>query len=290
MKNNNQRKILTTVGKRDGFGSQYSAKISGLAYCRYHNYIYRHTPFKSPGRKALYWFDVDEANKFIGFKSDQEDDSGREVDFIERSMFEPLGKGPDYFFARLFEPIRQGPNCFLKRLFEPLWQGPNRFFTKEVLGEIRSMYYSTPKPHKCKYDVAIHIRLGDLLKPDHEYKREAARVYAKKRIIPPGRYKKLISLIKQKKPESTICIYSQGSLEDFKELQQENVYFSLDTDLMTTFHELVTAPRLVVAPSSLSRVAGIISEGKVLVFPHKFEINPHGLGWKSIHDEYGEDV
>tara|TARA_B100000959_G_scaffold193190_1_gene202005 strand:+ start:462 stop:2246 length:1785 start_codon:yes stop_codon:yes gene_type:complete len=258
--NRNQRKILTTTGRMDGFGSQYSAIISGLAYCRYHDYIYRHTPFRSPRRKAAYWFDADEGNKFVGFKSDQDDDSGREVDIIEKDVY---------------EPFRQDYHCF---------------FTMEVLREIRSMYYSTPKPHKCKYDVAIHIRLGDLLLPDHEWKSESARFYAKKRIISLGRYKKLISLIKQKNPEFTICIYSQGPLEDFKELQQENVYFSLDTDLMTTFHEFVTAPRLVVAPSTLSRVAAIISEGKVLVFPHEFWMNPSCLGWKSIRDEYGEDV
>ena len=37
----------TITGKKDGFGAQYLAIMSGIAYCKYKNYNYVHTPIKN---------------------------------------------------------------------------------------------------------------------------------------------------------------------------------------------------------------------------------------------------
>ena len=39
-------KTYTIEGKIDGFGAQYNAIMSGIAYCEYMNYQYEHTPFR----------------------------------------------------------------------------------------------------------------------------------------------------------------------------------------------------------------------------------------------------
>ena len=52
----------TIRGKTDGFGAQYQAIMSGIAYCNYHGYIYVHTPFKQIEHNV----DVEKANEFIG--------------------------------------------------------------------------------------------------------------------------------------------------------------------------------------------------------------------------------
>ena len=39
-------KTLTIKGKCDGFGAQYQAIMSGIAYCNYMNYTYIHTPLQ----------------------------------------------------------------------------------------------------------------------------------------------------------------------------------------------------------------------------------------------------
>ena len=40
-----EKKVYYTItGKTDGFGSQYQAIMSGIAYCYYNNYEYIHTP------------------------------------------------------------------------------------------------------------------------------------------------------------------------------------------------------------------------------------------------------
>ena len=58
-------KTLTIKGKCDGFGAQYQAIMSGIAYSNYMNYKYIHTPFQ----KIAHDGNVEELNKFIGIPS-----------------------------------------------------------------------------------------------------------------------------------------------------------------------------------------------------------------------------
>jgi hypothetical protein len=55
----------TIKGKEDGFGAQYQAIMSGIAYCIYKKYVYVHTPFT----KIEHDCDVEKANDFIGIKN-----------------------------------------------------------------------------------------------------------------------------------------------------------------------------------------------------------------------------
>ena len=52
----------TITGKKDGFGAQYQAIMSGIAYCKFKNYNYIHTPFKKIGHKGS----IKSLNNFIG--------------------------------------------------------------------------------------------------------------------------------------------------------------------------------------------------------------------------------
>ena len=55
-------KTLTIKGKCDGFGAQYQAIMSGIAYCNYMNYIYIHTPLQ----KIAHNGNPAKLNEFIG--------------------------------------------------------------------------------------------------------------------------------------------------------------------------------------------------------------------------------
>tara|TARA_B100001057_G_C22842645_1_gene947707 strand:- start:220 stop:1020 length:801 start_codon:yes stop_codon:yes gene_type:complete len=255
------KKILTMIPPGDGFGVQYSAYMAAIAYCRFHNYTYRHTPMEfvsvsldDPTDKSS----ISSLEDFMGFRSDTDDDVNRLVDI----------------------------NRVEKRFFEALHGQDECYFTESVRDELRKMYYTQQKPKDCIYDIAIHIRRGDILDPSL-HKTQETKEYASKRIIHINHYKELISCIKKENKNLTICIYSEGSIEDFLELQQDNVHFSLNTDLLVTFHEMVTAKTLIVAPSALSRIAGILSPNEVVVFPAKFEINPCCCGWKTTKEKYG---
>ena len=57
----------TITGKIDGFGAQYLAILSGIAYCKTHKYTYIHTPFTTMAHNV----DISNANEFIGINTSE---------------------------------------------------------------------------------------------------------------------------------------------------------------------------------------------------------------------------
>jgi hypothetical protein len=117
------RIYYTIKGKTDGFGSQYQAILSGIAYCNYAKFVYVHTPMT----EIEHGVDVIKANEFIGIPTNLH------VSTIERH----------------YEGIVHWSKT------------PSLYYTNDVLRYIRNCYYSTPKP-KIDIDIAIHIRRGDV--------------------------------------------------------------------------------------------------------------------------------
>jgi hypothetical protein len=61
-----------------------------------------------------------------------------------------------------------------------------------------------------------------------------------------------------------IHIYSQGEQSLFKELEGENVFFHLDTDLQSTFTGLVFADILSISAGSFSYTAALLSNARII--------------------------
>ena len=118
-------KTLTIKGKCDGFGAQYQAIMSGIAYSNYMNYTYIHTPFQ----KMAHDGNVEKLNKFIGIPCSNE----LNVDIIVKCC---------------------GEVHFSKN--------PDMYYNTHVLGILQKYYYSTPKPTIIVPQIAIHIRRGDV--------------------------------------------------------------------------------------------------------------------------------
>jgi len=117
----------TITGKTDGFGAQYQSILSGIAFCKYTNYIYVHSPFTQIEHNV----DIRKANEFIGITN--------------------------------VENVPQKCNI-IKEPYSPEvhWcRNPSMYYTEQVLEYIRTCYFSTPKPH-ADIDIAIHIRRGDV--------------------------------------------------------------------------------------------------------------------------------
>jgi len=129
---------------------------------------------------------------------------------------------------------------------------PSLFFTQQVLAILREMYNSTPKPSSCRHQIAIHIRRGDVNK-------QFCSRWLSDRI-----YVDLIETLRAFLPEASIGIYSQGDPSEFQNLRRRGASLELNRNLRETFHELVSAPMLIPAPSCLSYSAAILSEGTVL--------------------------
>ena len=231
-------KNYTIRGKTDGFGCQYNAKLSGLAFClNTHQYRYIHTPFVSVSHGWRSPENVAQLNEFIGI--------------------------PDN---------RRGKRIHVPKSFEAkVFNNPNDFYHTSVLEKIREYYWSTPKPTVADCEIAVHIRRGDV-QPHRGGDR-------KKRHLPNHWYNIQIPDVAARYPSHyRIAIFSEGEMAEFQSITDgwpqdliDRTVFKLAQDgvseqkfdLMTTFHELVTAKVLVMSKSGISYTAGILNENDV---------------------------
>jgi hypothetical protein len=115
----------------DGFGAQYHAVMSGIAYCNREGLTYVHTPFQEIGHHG----DTETLNKFIGI---------------------PAGNPQK---DMVVEPHSEDVH----------WsERPSEYYTENVVQQLRDAYYSTDKPDITPPDIAIHIRRGDVKNGDTE--------------------------------------------------------------------------------------------------------------------------
>jgi hypothetical protein len=77
--------------------------------------------------------------------------------------------------------------------------------------------------------------------------------------VPRDLYINVIQQLEQSYPNAKFHIYSQGCVNDFKVFEKDNTMLHLNECLETTFQQLVFADILVTSPSSLSYVAGLLS-------------------------------
>lgn len=131
-----------------------------------------------------------------------------------------------------------------------------------LLDLFKEKYRSVPK--ECYYDpsrinVAIHVRRGDV--------RRGYRFTENESIL--AIYRQLAA-----REDCNFHLFSQGEPEDFRAFEGAELY--LDEDLFLTFHHMVMADVLVMAKSSLSYTAAMLSDGVKIYEPFFF---PPLDGW-----------
>jgi len=243
----------TIRGKTDGFGCQYNAILSGIAFCEHDpNYNYIHTPFYSVSHgwgweenepESSWKKRTDELNEFIGIPYPQEK---QQIDKAQR------------FNKTVFNDNR-----------------PSNWYDDQTLKKIRKYYWSTPKPSKCEQDIVVHIRRGDV-QPDGKGSDRRKRYTANEW------YGGRIPWVASMYPESyTIAIHSEGEMDEFESIMDDwptslidrttwklGKYWkhNVEFDLKRAFHDMVTSKVLVQSKSAFSYVAGILSEGDVFYY------------------------
>jgi len=224
----------TIKDKNDGFGAQYQAMMSAIAFSEFKNYIYLHTPFTkiqhfTTDGKIHYvapQTDVDRLNEFMGLNNDE---------LIKNNLL------PQPEDTVIVKPIAE----------EVHWsKTPSIYYTDKVLKLLRQYYYSTAKPDVGQVDIAVHVRRGDV---DPKNPRFTGNSF----------YQNLINNLKQKYPSREIVIFSEGKLEDFEDFGLNEDQFRLNLDVAETFHSLVVANVLVTARSSFSYTSAILNENTV---------------------------
>lgn len=120
--------LRTIRGKTDGFGAQYQAILSGIAYCAYYNHTYVHTPMC----RVEHGGNVNLLNEFIGLEAGV-------VEKDKHVVAMPFSHEVHYSST------------------------PSIYYTSEVLEFIRGRYHSTRKPVLPEVvEIAVYIRRGDV--------------------------------------------------------------------------------------------------------------------------------
>jgi hypothetical protein len=116
-------------GNNDGFGAQYHAILSGIAFAASKDLIYVHSPLT----KLAHGENVEQLNTFIGIKTSP---MASEVD---NPTIQPFSD--EVHFS----------------------ERPSQYYTPEVIKRIRNIYFTTEKPTIEANDIAVHIRRGDVM-------------------------------------------------------------------------------------------------------------------------------
>ena len=123
-----------------------------------------------------------------------------------------------------------------------------------TIPEFRRKYYSNKSPRRNKVlTVGVHVRRGDITfsRPDMWTNTSIiAKTIAEVRAVLDAH------CIKYK-----VCVFSQGDYTHVAELDVPGTEFFLDMDPIWSMQELIEADILIMAKSSFSYVAALISEG-----------------------------
>lgn len=214
---------------QEGFGCNYSFIIASIVHAEIHNEHFLYTPFNPKAHNC----DAD-------------------PDFLMK--LERIINLIDYF--PINHDIRFQKDC----KYPGRSPTPDDYYHSKSLKLIKMLFFANKE--KTKFfrneftNIAIHIRKEnshDTLDVPHL----------------DQFYCKLIDLLRKRTHlhPPIFHIYSQGNLEGFKIFQSNDVVLHLNESIEDTFSSMAFSDILVPAPSCLSYVAGMISNGLILYFP-----------------------
>lgn len=225
--------LLTNLVYKDGFGENFKHIIYIMFYTEFTGDIFHYSPL----------------NKDIGHNYYQD------VNFISKkekliniiNHFEIVNEKNEYYSVGKFDLIHFFElNCHL-------------FLNSKTLVKLKTIFKeaNVDRFNKTFFNVAIHIRRVNI--------EDKNILHTRKTIIPGTEisidvYKDIIKDIKNKYKNCKIHIYSQGDKKDF-DFEDKDVVLHLNEDIEDTFRDFVYADLLVVAPSSFSYSAALISDG-----------------------------
>jgi hypothetical protein len=238
-------------GKNDGAGAQAGRIISAMLAARFAGCRYRHSPFVSMGHS----------------ESTREDWARRWERFLNFGDGETLL--PEDAETVPLSAVIARPAAYAGRpvvIVERVFHLPPDIHTETRKGlqrDLRAKYWRSPKAeipsHRAAsgFTIAVHLRRGDVTGTSNAHRyvrnevmlRHIARL--RRAMAPFGR-------------PLTINLYSEGIVADFQAFADAGCNLHISEDAFETFHNMVTADILMIAHSSFSHLAGILSQGIVL--------------------------
>ena len=246
------RYYITCAGRTDGGGAQIQAIFSTMLYAHCARLVYQHTPIKSVEHNTNR--DEDWADKwerafspgYAELQSKAIDLDGMRLVPAESMRFE------------LPRPAPTEPTLLVAS--ECHWYADaHPGFYSLIQPRLRQKYARNARPSVPRGDrltVAVHIRRGDVSERDTERFTPNATVVNQIEQL----HRMLASLPHE------IHVFSEGSEDDFGPIPDRAV-MHLNGDVFECFHALIHAEIFVMAKSSFSYTAALLSRGIVIYNP-----------------------
>lgn len=232
----------TTIPVNDGFGSQYQKKIQTYIYCKIHGLNYAYDTLNYVEHN--YTNDT-EYNSRLESLMNLKDNI---ININGNMKYEYLDYGTivmKYFEENIDLCCESEHMRFIKDCF---WKNKDKNYFNNY-----------------RLNVAVHIRREN----SHDRGQAGDRATTHNNY-----YLTIMDYLREKYKNRDILfhIYSQGDLDKFKDLTNDDVKFYLDYDIVESFIGMVAADVLIISPSSLSYVAALLSDGEI--YYKKFWHNP----------------
>lgn len=235
--------VVTNPERSDGFGAQFQTIIAAVIYAELHNKKYVYTPFKN-----------------------MEHNYNNDPDFIKKKEW--LINFIDNFETNMTN-VRTTVN--LIKFFEKnLVSCANSHALKKIKKVFRANKNSDNYFNNENLNIAIHVR-----RPNPHDSRIAGANTADNVFL--NIINCLRVMYSSKNP--LFHLYSQGSRENFTTFNAQDIVLHMNESIEDTFSSMVLADILVVAASSFSYTAGLLSEGIIYYIPSWNPPLPH---WISI--------
>jgi len=229
---------VTNIRLSDGFGSQYQHIICCLLICYRSGYHFAYNPI-----------------------SIMEHNYENDPNFLEK--IEDLMNIKSHFISRYDESLKDEPItvCDMTAKYV-IDKAVDSYATDDFLGQIKTMFWANKNREvftNGKTNVAVHIRRQN----SHDNRVEGTDTSDEF-------FLNAIKRIKEEHSDKDLQfhIYSQGNMEQFEIYKGDDTILHIDQELCSTFIELVASDILVTSFSSLSYIAGYLTDG--IVYYHPF--------------------
>ena len=276
MKKNIINNFLTCSGKTDGPGAQIHALLSTMLYAREFNCQYVHTPFKVIAHNN--------GNDEWGKKWENFFNMGKgeiKVNEIKDKPLEVIKVDKPADLCMKSNTLNIIPHCHKFADKNPdLYSNMTDIFIEKYLDSSKENYKSFYEPGKI--NIAVHVRRGDVVNWGPWKKRYTANPYYKSLL------QRITSILEEFNVGVSIQLYSQGLIEDFKELNGLGIKYQLDECPFTTFFNLTAADILIMSKSSFSYSAALLSKSIKIYEPfwHKPISDWIVTSWKNKQVEF----
>jgi hypothetical protein len=236
--------FYTNVTYNDGFGSQYQKIFQTYIFCKMNNLNFAYLPLNYVEHN--YNNDKDFNNKLENLMN-LKDNINICNDKIKVLTLDYMKTVMPFFENNIDKCCESEHMQFIKDCF---WKNKDKnFFNND------------------KINVAIQIRRENPHDKDQ----------AGERASTPNRYYlNIMNIIREKYKGNDknllFHIYSQGNITNFLDLNNSDVKFYINDNIIESFLGMVSADILVISPSSFSYVAALISDGEI--YYKKFWHNP----------------